>query len=248
VDREKKRTILSGLLVGTLFALCGVLGALQYRWNAEVSSALRDRLRATLDANLRRLSRDFNGEIAGGCNALAPLSRRHWRSAEAEVAAKYRQWAAATRRRGMLRRVGFAIPQEGSIELHMLDQESGTFKPSEWPAGWKNMESRLTAVVTPGPHGDFAKPGRGPEEYLPGPPYADEGTVFEQPIFGSGFGHGPAEAPPGRRELAWLIFDINPGYLRDVLLPEQLQRHLGTGGTLDYQVEVVNRYDTSQPI
>ena len=40
-----------------------------------------------------------------------------------------------------------------------------------------------------------------------------------------------------RREVAWLIFEVNLPYVRDNVLPEILQRHLGT----DYQAEVITR-------
>jgi signal transduction histidine kinase len=45
----------------------------------------------------------------------------------------------------------------------------------------------------------------------------------------------------GRREAASLIFDLNPDYLRDTMLPELLQRHLGAAGSQEYQVEVFTR-------
>src|ERR1039457_5808023 len=44
-----------------------------------------------------------------------------------------------------------------------------------------------------------------------------------------------------RGEPSSLIFDLNPEYVHAVLLPELLQRHLDTGGTLKYQVEVLSR-------
>ena len=54
-------------------------------------------------------------------------------------------------------------------------------------------------------------------------------------------GPGRRRGQFGRGETPSLIFDLNPDYVRDVLLPELLQRHLETGGTLDYQVEVLTR-------
>jgi signal transduction histidine kinase len=66
--------------------------------------------------------------------------------------------------------------------------------------------------------------------------------VVELPIFVR-----PAEAngprPFERREMAWMLFELNLPYIRDVLLPEVLQRHLGAGGSLDYQVEVMTNAD-----
>jgi hypothetical protein len=83
VDKAKRRSRLSSLFVGTLVLLCGVLGALQYIWNAEVSAALRDRLQASLAASLGQLSRDFNAEVSAVCIPLAPETAGDRESAEA---------------------------------------------------------------------------------------------------------------------------------------------------------------------
>ena len=46
---------------------------------------------------------------------------------------------------------------------------------------------------------------------------------------------------PAAAKSPTLIFDLNPEYVREVLLPELVQRHLESNGTLDYQVEVLTR-------
>ncbi len=50
-------------------------------------------------------------------------------------------------------------------------------------------------------------------------------------------GRGPFEAPPPRR----IILELDRDYLRDELLPELVQRHLGTGGELLYEVAIRSR-------
>ena len=65
--------------------------------------------------------------------------------------------------------------------------------------------------------------------------------LFDLPA-SSAFRHRAAlRGQSGRGEDPTLIFDLNPDYVREVLLPELLQRHLETGGTLEYQVEVFTR-------
>jgi signal transduction histidine kinase len=64
--------------------------------------------------------------------------------------------------------------------------------------------------------------------------------LFDLPAFPpSGPGHLAGQ--PGRAEVPTLIFDLSPEYVRDVMLPELLQRHLESNGTLEYQVEVLTR-------
>ncbi len=211
--------------------LCAAIGVLQYRWNADVSAALRDRLRASLEANLARLSRDFNAEISAPCVAIAPPSARDAASAEAELSARYEQWRNTTGRRGIFRRIAFAVPGDDVPHLEMLGMEHAVLAPAPWPVEWIGVEDRLERM-----------PGRRP---------AGEGSVFEIPVFPPDSEEGPP--PPalrafGRREVGWVLFEMNVDYIRDTLLPEALQRHLGSGGALDYQVEVVDRFNPAEAI
>lgn len=241
MDKRKKRSILSGLFFGTLVLLCGTLGALLYTWNAEVSAALRDRLRASLSANLSRLSHDFNAEISAACSQLMPGPARNIASAETEITGHFIQWRKNARRRDMLRRVAVAAPTEDGVALRMLDLDTATFRPAEWPEEWNNLEYRLIGMARPPLSGEFYRHG-------PGPRFADDGTVFEEPVLSSVLDRGAPGSGFGRREIGWVIFDINSDYVRDTLLPEALQRYLGSGGTLDYQVEVVRRGDPSDVV
>jgi signal transduction histidine kinase len=93
-------------------------------------------------------------------------------------------------------------------QLRRLNLETGAFETTQWPAEWSAIRERR----------------RGP----PGPPPEDNGPAFELPLFGM--------PPPGAPSTS-LIFELNLQYVRDVILPELIQRHLGS----DYQVEVVTR-------
>jgi signal transduction histidine kinase len=94
-------------------------------------------------------------------------------------------------------------------QLRRLNLETGAFETAQWPAEWSAIRERR----------------RGP----PGPPPEDSGPAFELPLFGM--------SPRGGAPSADLILELNLPYVRDVMLPELIQRHLGS----DYQVEVVTR-------
>jgi signal transduction histidine kinase len=229
---KNRRTALSWLFVAGLFVLCGVLGALQYRWIGEVSVAARDRLHGSLQASLYRLSVDFNTEIATACRALLPAdSGPGGTAAEADVAARYAQWKKTARRGQMFRRIAIAEPRNKTMVLRNLDPDKAVFETAEWPADWAPVKARMETMLSP-----ELRQRRG----FPGPPPEEQGMVFDLPAFGI-----PAPDRPNgqfeRGESFSLIFDLNPEYARDVLLPELLQRHLETAGTLDYQVEVLSR-------
>jgi signal transduction histidine kinase len=93
-------------------------------------------------------------------------------------------------------------------QLRRLNLETGAFETTGWPAEWNAIRERR----------------RGP----PGPPPEDDGPAFELPLFGM---------PPRGAPSTSLIFELNLQYVRDVMLPELTERHLGS----DYQVEVVTR-------
>jgi len=223
MERLRRRAWLSWFAVGALLILCGILGVLQYRWIGEVSRAERERLRGNLQASLSRLSLDFNGEITAACAALISTS-------EPDYAARYAQWKESSQHSQLIRRIALAMPQGDTLALRSLDPDSGVFGPSEWPAAWNALRNRLESRLSREP----LDPGP------PGPPGEDEGLVFEVPRFGRPPG-GPPTERFGRREVEWLIVELNLEYLRDVLLPEVLKRHLGSGGSLDYLVKVVTR-------
>src|SRR5450759_3851859 len=230
--KNRRRATLSWLFVAGLFVLCGVLGVLQYRWIGEVSVAARDRLRGSLQASLNRLSLDFTTEIATACRALLPAdSGSDSPAAESEVAARYAQWKKTARHGQMFRHIAIAEPRNKTLELHNLDPDKAVFETAEWPPDWAPVKARLESMLSSEP-----RQGRG----FPGPPPDDQGMLFDLPAFGI--------AAPGRPtgqfvrgETPSLIFDLSPEYVRDVLVPELLQRHLETGGTLDYRVEVLSR-------
>lgn len=232
--KNRRRTALSWLFVAGLFVLCGVLGVLQYRWIGEVSVAARDRLRGSLQASLNRLSLDFNTEIATAARALLPPGSE---SAETEVAARYAQWKKTGRHGQMFRHIAIAEPRNKALMLRNLDLDKAVFETAEWPSDWAPTKGRLENMLSAEP-----RQRRG----FPGPP-EDQGMLFDLPAFGiAAPGRPPGEFAPG--EAPSLIFDLNPAYIRDVLLPELLQRHLENSGTLEYQVEVLSRQHPPQVI
>jgi signal transduction histidine kinase len=236
-NKNRRRLTLSWLFVAGLFALCGVLGVLQYRWIGEVSVAARDRLRGSLQASLNRLSLDFNSEIATAARALLPIGEDS-PQAENEVAEHYAQWKKTGRRGQMFRHIAMAEPRNKTLVLRNLDLDKAVFETTEWPPDWAPLEDRLQSMLSP---------DNRQERGFPGPPHDDQGMLFDLPAFpvpGGGRGAGQF----ARGETPSLIFDLNPEYVRDVLLPELLQRHLESSGTLDYQVEVLSRQHTPMVI
>jgi signal transduction histidine kinase len=221
------------LFMGALLVLCGVLGALQYRWIGEASEAARERMRAGLQANLFRLSRDFNSEIATAWREVMPVEPPE-SAADAELAVveRYARAKKSGRGVGVFRRIALVEPVGGGMVLRSLDPEREVFEKAEWPRDWAALKQRI----------EFRLNGPGGRGGMDEAPLAS--PVFEAPVFGPG-GPGPRGGPFGRHEVAWALFELNVPYVREVLLPELIQRHLEAGRGLEYQVAVVTR--TGQP-
>ena len=232
IGKHRRRTALSWLFVAGLFVLCGVLGVLQYGWIGEVSAAARDRLRGSLQASLNRVSLDFSAEIAAAVRALMPVDAASDIAAvETEMASRYAQWKSSARHRQIFRNIAIVEPRNKVLVLRTLNPDKDAFEIVDWPTDWAPVKARLETMMSA-----EGRPGRG----FPGPPPGPQGMLFDLPAFPpSGPGHSPGQ--PSRGEAPTLIFDLNPDYVREVLLPELVQRHLETGGTLDYQVEVLTR-------
>ncbi len=233
--RSKIRpAVLQGLFVTALIVLCGVLGALQYRWIGEASEAARHRLQAGLEANLARLSRDFNADLAAAGREIMPAGQPETvEELQQEVAARYQARMAIAREARSFSRVAIAVPQDGSARLRIFDPSQAAFASASWPEEWqavrRRIEFRLNRAGGP-PRPDDLPPGS---------------AVFEVPVF------TPPSQPGGplaRRELAWVIFELNVAYVRETLLPELIARHLEAGGGLEYQVAVITRSEPPQTI
>ena len=234
LEMNKARSLLSGLVVIALFALCGILGILQYRWTGEVSVAERERLRGILQASLTRFSQDFNSEVAAACRELLPSdSPSDAQSAEKTISALWPEWKRNGRETAIFRRVAIVAPRQATVVLRGLDLDRGVFGEIEWPAEWANLRGRIESRLSPQP-----QQGRG----FRGFPPPEDGTVFELDFRG-GPPAGGGFQPPG--QAGALLVELDPDYIRSVLLPDALKRHLGAGGSLDYEAEVLT--ETNPP-
>ena len=134
----RPRAWLSWTCVGLLAGLCGLLAFLQNRWIAEFSRAEQERLHSELSVKLGNLSRDFNNEIAGASSALLPSNRQVDQfGREKAYSAQYLRWRQT--HGSMFSRIALAIPQDGALQISVLDLQTGSFSSAEWPPDWEGL-------------------------------------------------------------------------------------------------------------
>ena len=225
--KHKHRAVRSWLAVASLVLLCAMLGVLQYRWIGEVSAAARDRLRSGLQSGLDRLSRDFNSELAAAWRALLPASAADAPSWRAQAENRYKAWHTGPYGR-MFSRVAFAEPAEKGATLWILDSAAGAFRSADWPEDWLPIRNRM---------------GRSGQPHGPLAPSASFGPVFAVPLAAEP--RGARMGPPPGPDIGWAILQVDLPYVRDVLIPDLLQRDLGAVEIADYQIAVFT--DAAEP-
>lgn len=226
VDKSQRRAVLSWLYVCPLFVLCGILGYLQYHLIGQVHDAVRERMHGSLQANLGRISQEFDSEIAAAAAAMAPVSFTDLPSAEQDLRTRLEHWKQTARHTQIFDVVALAVPHGETLDFHGLDPAV-----TRWPASLLPLKARLERNLAPR---DWDGPGGPPADMRLS--RDNEGNAMEVPLFAA-----TSQGPFGRREIAWIILQVNGEYLLSTLLPEILPRHLGANGSLDYQVEVVSR-------
>lgn len=219
--------------MGILVILVCVLAGLQYYWIGEISSNEQKRLQDDLQAQVNKLSADFNAEISTAAAALQPEDQQvEAVGRERAYESRYAAWRAAAPHPRLFRRIGLVYMENGRLALEMLNRETGIFETVEWPQEWLAAKDSFVARLA----------GRGG-----GPPRIENTTLIDVPRFRSrpdpGFGKG--DRPP---ELDWLLLDVDRDYAGAVVLPELLAPHLGEEFRSQYRVEVVDRANPSELI
>jgi signal transduction histidine kinase len=224
MDKTKGRAWLSWAFISLLALLCGVLAVLQNRWISDFSRAEKQRLQQQLQAELSHLSREFNDEVTRACSGLLPsVSQIEELGKERAYAAQYSRQRESNDR--MFSRIALVIPEGDSLVFSNLDFDTGQFSRADWPAAWSGVREQMLARIRSGG---------------PGPNMPSDSTLIDLPRFGN---RGPSSG-----EQEWLLAELNLDYVRTAMLPELLHRHLGAGGKLDYQAEVVSNADPSRVI
>lgn len=243
VPRNRPRA-LSWLFIGLVASLSLTLGFLQYRWIGEVSRADAERMRAGLQSALRRVTLDFNSELAAACSALLPDPYSTENPGDEKAyELRYAKWRDAGRFKGFFRRIALATPANGNLTLRLLDLDKGVFQDAPWPDTWQASKTRLEARLASRPH----PPSR----------FAEDSLVLDIPRFLFPDGPHPRfrwdrPAPPARngapmrrQELEWLLVEPDPDYIGATVIPQLLKHSLGARGDLDYDVEIVARNNPS---
>jgi signal transduction histidine kinase len=239
VNIRNKHFYADWLFGGVMFLLCAVLTVLQYRWTGEVANAEMIRLRGNLDQQAHALTRAFDAELSSTCDQLLPKENDENdftdQGNEAAQLARFKSWQAANPR-PIFSRIALGVAEQNNVRLLLLDQHSGRFIRTNWPAEWSALRENLADKITIG-----------------SPPFADDrGVLQEFPLHagpGGPSSEHPLGPPPGPAHSSgerWLITEFDLAYVRDTWFPELVAKYLNPSGQIVNDVSIqAGGYDPS---
>lgn len=240
--------MLSWWFLGAVAVLSLCLGVLQYRWLGEVSRGERERLRGSLQSSLNRLAQEFNTEITSAVLSLtASVTEPDPKLREQQYAAQFFRWKESAHHEGLIRGVWLYSTRDGKTSLEALNLQRGGFEHAEWPEGWDPVRERIEMRAGPefGPGRRMFGAALGLPDLILLPHmerFPSEGGPGRPPEFGE-----PRRDPPARPS-EWLLVQLDLNYIRNVVVPELLERHLAYRGNVQYQAAIVWREDPATVI
>jgi signal transduction histidine kinase len=245
---SRQHAMLSWWFLGAVAVLSLCLGVLQYRWLGEVSRGERERLRGSLQSSLNRLAQEFNTELTSAVLSLTvPVTESDPKLRQQQYAAQFFRWKESAHHEGLIRGIWLRSTRDGKVSLEALNLKRSAFEPAEWPDGWDSVRERIE--MRAGPEFGLGRRMFGAALGLPDlillprmERFPSEGGPGRPPEFGE-----PRRDPPARPS-EWLLVQLDLNYIRNVVIPELLERHLAYRGNVQYQAAIVWREDPATVI
>lgn len=220
------------LFMGILVILVCVLAGLQYYWIGEISSNEQKSLQNDLQAQVNKLSSDFNLEINTAAMELQPEDQQvAAMGREKAYELRYAEWRASAPHPLLFKRVAIVYSDNDGLLLKMLNRKTGLLEGVEWPAEWVPAREFFTDRLA----------GRGT-----GPLRSENSALVDVPRFRARSDSGSGAGRPAEQD--WLLLDLDRDYAGSAVLPELLVQHLGDDFGSEYRVEVTDRSAPSELI
>lgn len=215
-------------LAGLLLALLALLAALQYHLIGEVSRAEGQRLRASLEASAQRFAADVDRELARVFAAFALPPSRDGAGREERLRQRLEDWRERAPYPRLVGALFLAEPGAGGEwGLRRFDPDQGRFEPAAWPEDL----AALRQIVRHGP--PFARPG-------PGRGVAAQALAAPLAIV--------APVALGDEPAGLAVVRLDRAGLSETLLPELAARHFSGSDGLDYDLAIVPRDPSGEPL
>ena len=192
-----------------------------------MASNEKERRQRRLQSDIDRLAREFDEEISGIGSSLFPRGGPD--SVEADEAANeanyvtlFDAWKESAKNERLVARLVRIVPTGTKVTLRQLDPVARTFRTIDWPAEWESLRSRIEQRMK----GD---------ETRPGPMDVGTASLLEFPRFKR------REGGEGIALREWVALELDISNLQKEVLPELVNRHLGSNGPMEFEAEVTMR-------
>lgn len=242
------------LVVAPLILLLPLLAVLQYRWQGEVSLALRERMQANLRTSAEKLCADFDRELT---NIYVQFQSPALPSSDliaADFASRYHRWIAGAPNPKLVRDIyRTAHEVDGTLKLMRFDISSNSFEPVDWPENLNSLRNRfeIEQNADSAAHNIF----RGLFKQTTESPAAQLPKVARSFILQVSSGLTAAEIPalivpeatePGMnqnalvsRKRSSIIAVLDVELIRKEILPSLIKRYFSTDDQSEYNLAVI---------
>lgn len=260
IRRTRSSALFALLLLAATLALA-LLAILQYHWVDQISAGERERRQANLSTGARRISEDFNRELARAYLTFqldAPSLRdRSWDG----FARRYERWQMSAPYPRLVKGLHIVeVSQIGRVQLLTYRPELGSFEPEDWSyellplrrtferAYRKIFASRSAQPISiPPVQADSAallvpvsRPGLLSVQQDLG---IDADLLFSDMLFPGAY-QRCSRCPPELYDtpmLAHTIVALDQEYIAGAMLPGLAERYFPSGAGLNYHFAVVDR-------
>lgn len=218
------------------------LAWLQYRWIGDLARAEQDRRKSHLESSVARFVQDFDGEVFRVQRALmAGRGEPPFLDLE-RLAARFHTLAGSGFDPRLIKRLLVSRGgDDGVEELLQFDNDTGAFRPLEWPPELEPLRARLVAAS--------GAPAPGALASLP---FDDRVPVLVAPRRqpGGPGGMGPLMRMRRRPRIpaGWAFVVLDLEFITNEHLPDLVRRHFSGAGEAEFQVRIVSRRDAGRLI
>jgi len=237
------------VLVTSIVAIVAMVAVLQYRWSRKLSEATNARLRGNLHAAMLGVRQDLHRELAAVCFALPSTPGNDSQELAQEILRGVGTWKRAAAHPDLVANIFLWQDAAGKHPriLH-LNPSNGQVLVDSWPFKFDPLRERLertsnlALAVAGWKNVNKDRGATGPSKHV-----SDIKARF--PVFGWQIDEDiPALVHPmlrrvahdaRRREVDWIIIELNRKALQTELFEELAERHFGGPDGLTYQVAVL---------
>jgi len=234
-----KRTMLELIAIAAMATAVLVLGMLQYRWTAEISSAEQERLKATLGTSVKNLNQQFayDFERLGESFEIDPEAPAS--TIKTRVLRQYSNWTRNNSRPELVANLHLWTAGENRrSDLESLNPEAVQFQRAAWPAQLESLEPILAKqfeTLPPIMSGHDAT-------YWPWTFYGDSFAIA-RPVFK--ISSEAADSDMKVQPIGFLVVQLDPSFVRERYFPDLVDHYFGSAR---FRVAVRSASPTSEPI